>query len=170
MAIPEKVMNYAPGHVSTEPLQRTVGNIFIAPAKEAVPHAGPPFTRPWTGDSASQPLRQDQGTVLPAELQVAPAASPTSPQEVALAHDLPAQIDQLRNDIFGIAMNVSALNDRLDRMEQRLPQAGQSMQAGITALRGEMETWLESHLSAAVEHCMHQIISRNNSSDNRSVN
>jgi predicted nucleic acid-binding Zn-ribbon protein len=91
-------------------------------------------------------------------------------QGTASGHDLPAQIDQLRNDIFGIAMNASALNDRIDRMEQRLPQAGQSAQAGIATLRGEIETWLENHLNAAVEHCMNQIINRTNSSANRSVN
>ena len=81
-----------------------------------------------------------------------------------------AQIEQLRNDIFGIAMNVSALSDRLDRLEQRLPAAGQSMQAGIATLRGEIETWLESHLNAAVEHCMHKIISRTNSVVSNPVN
>lgn len=89
---------------------------------------------------------------------------------MASGQDLPAQIEQLRNDIFGIAMNVSALNDRIDRMEQRLPQAGQSVQAGIAALRGEIETWLENHLNAAVEHCMNQIINRANPPANRSVN
>lgn len=97
-------------------------------------------------------------------------SQPPATQGAASAQDLPAQIEQLRNDIFGIAMNTSALNDRLDRMEQRLPQAGQSAQAGIAALRGEIETWLENHLNAAVEHCMNQIISRTHSTANRSVN
>jgi len=87
----------------------------------------------------------------------------TSLQASATGHDWAAQIDQLRNDIFGIAMNVSALSDRMDRLEQRIPPAGQSVQAGIAVLRGEIETWLEQHLNKAVEHCMQQIISRSNS-------
>ena len=73
-------------------------------------------------------------------------------------------MEQLRNDVFGIAMSVSALNDRLDRLEQRLPQGGQSVQAGIATLRGEIESWLENHLNGAVEHCLHRIMSRTNSS------
>ncbi|OYW30866.1 MAG: hypothetical protein B7Z47_02805 [Chthoniobacter sp. 12-60-6] len=58
---------------------------------------------------------------------------------------------------------MSALNDRLDRMEQRIPQAGHLAQAGIATLRGEIETWLENHLNGAVAHCMNHIISRTNS-------
>ncbi len=57
-------------------------------------------------------------------------------------------------------MSVSALSDRLDRLEQRIPQGGQSAQAGLATLRGEIEVWLENHLNAAVEHCMHRIASR----------
>lgn len=95
---------------------------------------------------------------------------PSAKAASATGQDWAAQIDQLRNDIFGIAMNVSALSDRLDRLEQRLPAAGQSVQAGIATLRGEIETWLESHLNAAVEHCMHKIISRTNSAVSNPVN
>ncbi|HEY1049491.1 MAG TPA: hypothetical protein VGE39_07040, partial [Prosthecobacter sp.] len=67
-----------------------------------------------------------------------------------------AQMEQLRNDIFGIAMSVSALNDRIDRLDQRAPQSG----AGLATLRSEIESWLENHLNAAVEHCMHRIANR----------
>jgi hypothetical protein len=166
MAMAEKLMNHAPGHVSTEPLQGALGSIFTTPALEAVPHAVPNYSR-YAAVNSANPFVQGQD----AERQVAAAVPlPPSAQGAASAQDLPAQLDQLRNDIFGIAMNASALNDRLDRMEQRLPQAGQSAQAGITTLRGEIETWLENHLNAAVEHCMHQILSRTHSADDRSVN
>jgi len=171
MAIAEKVMNHAPGHVSTEPLQGIQGSTFTAPTLEALPRAVPHFPRPVAVNSPKLPFKQEQEAVLPAEMQVTAAIPPPSSQQgTASGHDLPAQIDQLRNDIFGIAMNVSAMNDRIDRMEQRLPQAGHSAQAGIATLRGEIETWLENHLNAAVEHCMNQIINRANPSANRSVN
>lgn len=171
MAIAEKVMHYAPGQVSTEPLLRTPANLFPAPVLEAVPRAVPNFPVHAAVNSANLPFIQEQR----AELQVAaalpqPSSQQSSAHGAASIHDLPAQMDQLRNDIFGIAMNASALNDRLDRMEQRLPPAGQSVQAGITTLRSEIETWLENHLSAAVEHCMQQILNRSHSPDNRSVN
>jgi len=175
MAIAEKVMSHAPGHVSTEPLQGNQGSIFTPPAQEALPRAVPHFPRPAAVNSPKLPFKQEQEALLPVEMQLTAAVPPPTSQQpsvqgTASGHDLPAQIDQLRNDIFGIAMNASALNDRIDRMEQRLPQAGQSAQAGIATLRGEIETWLENHLNAAVEHCMNQIINRTNSSANRSVN
>lgn len=69
-------------------------------------------------------------------------------------------MDQLRNDLFGIAMSVSALNDRLDRLEQRVPAGGSSVQAGLATLRGEIESWLGNHLNTAVEHCMQRILNR----------
>ncbi len=170
-AVAEKVMNHAPGHVSTEPLPGTLGSIFSAPAQEAVPRPAPSFPRQTSVNSALQPFEREQEAVQPAEMLVTAAVPPpTSQQGTASGHDLSAQIEQLRNDIFGIAMNASALNDRLDRMEQRIPQSGQSVQAGIATLRGEIETWLENHLTAAVEHCMNKIISRTNSTANRSVN
>ncbi len=175
MAIAEKVMSHAPGHVSTEPLQGTQGSVFTPTVPEGLSHAVPQFPRPAEVSSAKLPYKREQEDLLPVGMQVTAAVPPPTSQQssmqgTASGHDLPAQIDQLRNDIFGIAMNASALNDRIDRMEQRLPQAGQSVQAGIATLRGEIETWLESHLNAAVEHCMNQIISRTNSSANRSVN
>lgn len=174
MAIAEKVMNHAPGLVSTEPLQGTQGSSFAAPALEA-PRAMSHFRPQGAVNSAGLPFASRQEPVRAADLQLTAAVPPPTAQHPvtpgsAPAQDLQAQIEQLRNDIFGIAMNTSALNDRLDRMEQRLPQAGQSAQAGIAALRGEIETWLENHLNAAVEHCMNQIINRTQSAANRPVN
>jgi len=174
MAIAEKVMNHAPGLVSTEPLQGPQGSIFAAPALEA-PRTMSHFGPQGAVNSAGLPFASRQDPVRAADLQLTAAVPPPTAQHPVTpasvpAQDLPAQIEQLRNDIFGIAMNTSALNDRLDRMEQRLPQAGQSAQAGIAALRGEIETWLENHLNAAVEHCMNQIINRTQSAANRPVN
>lgn len=97
-------------------------------------------------------------------MRFASSAVPSSDKgELPVGHDWALQMEQLRNDVFGIAMSVSALNDRLDRLEQRLPQSGQTAQAGIATLRGEIEVWLENHLNAAVEHCMHRIATRPNS-------
>lgn len=86
--------------------------------------------------------------------------------ENSTSSDWSVQIEQLRNDIFGIAMSVSALSDRIDRLEQRVPQGGQSTQEGLAILRGEIEAWLENHLNSAVEHCMHRIVSRTHSAAN----
>ncbi len=171
LAIAEKVMNQAPSLVSTEPLHGTPGSTFNTLAEVAAPRGVPHFPVQTAKTPANKPFTKEQESDLHVTAAVPPPTSPQpSAQGIATGQDLPAQIEQLRNDIFGIAMNASALNDRLDRMEQRLPQAGQSAQAGIATLRGEIETWLENHLNAAVEHCMNQIISRTHSSANRSVN
>ncbi len=177
-AASEMIMQQAPGHISTEPLLGTPGNSFSPPVLESVPHVG-----------AEQPRLTPNSNSLP------PAPSPNQRSEsdagfarqpVLVAETLPlvpppvqapsralsqpgqewaAQIEQLRNDIFSIAMNVSALNDRIDRLDTRGTQV-----AGLATLRGEIETWLENHLNAAVEHCMHRIISRTALSAAGSVN
>ncbi len=170
----EKVMNYAPGNIITEPVFGTPGNSFSPPVLEASPRANiaqprmapnvvlPPSTNLRFARSGETPALVDFSTAAAQHTPTAmhssaKAATPTSP-------DWSAQMEQLRNDVFGIAMSVSALNDRLDRLEQRLPQGGQSVQAGIATLRGEIESWLENHLNGAVEHCLHRIMSRTNSS------
>jgi len=172
---PEKVMNHSPGHISTEPIMGALGGTFSPPALEIGPRANSNYPRQAAALAALQPFTKVSEEIPSADLHLAEESAVTTLQPSAKAasatgHDWAAQIDQLRNDIFGIAMNVSALSDRLDRLEQRLPAAGQSMQAGIATLRGEIETWLENHLNAAVEHCMHKIISRTNSTVSNPVN
>jgi len=157
-AAPEKLMNQAPGFISTEPLPGTAGNPFPLPA---APRPIPVHPRDTHLFAASQSFAAEQETDM--AQTVAASTRPTAARSAAVGADFSAQIDQLRNDIFGIAMNVSALSDRLDRLEQRIPTASQSMQAGVATLRAELETWLEKHLNTAVEHCMHQIIQRSNS-------
>lgn len=172
MAVFEKVMNHGPGHISTEPLPGVVSNAFQPTAIEIVPRAITHDPRQTAVNVPNSSFSSGQDAFLPPELQVTAAVPPPTLQQpmsqgTSSGQDWPAQIEQLRNDIFGIAMNVSALNDRIDRMEQRLPQSGQS---GIATLRAEIESWLENHLNAAVEHCMHQIINRTHSSASRPVN
>lgn len=175
VAIAEKLMSFAPGFVSTEPMPVGTGSPFALPEQGAMVWAAQMQPSLSPSNVAHAPYAPGMEASRSAELfatKAVPAPAPLQPAAPAgaVAHDLPAQIEQLRNDIFGIAMNTSALNDRLDRMEQRLPQTGQQAQASPVALRGEIEAWLENHLSAAVEHCMQQILSRMQSAPNRAVN
>lgn len=163
----EKVMGNAPANISTEPLLGTPGNTFSPPPFEMAkagfrlsPSHLPPAPSPnhrlsAVGSSGSEPEATLQ---LPFS-----AAQPTPHTAASQSQDWGTQIEQVRNDVFSIAMSVSALSDRLDRLEQRVPQNGPSMQESITALRSEIEAWLGSHLNLAVEHCMQRFLQNTNS-------
>lgn len=154
----EKVMGQPPANISTEPLLGTPGNTFSPPILEAahLPPAPSPNRRFATDDTLA--------AASEATLQLPFAAvQPSSQVAASSSHEWGTQIEQLRNDVFSIAMSVSALSDRLDRLEHRAPQSGQSMQESIAALRGEIESWLGNHLNLAVEHCMQRILQRTNS-------
>jgi hypothetical protein len=98
------------------------------------------------------------------QLPTPPVQAPSRPV-TAPTQDWSGQIEQLRSDIFSIATNVSAMNDRIDRLDPRGAQV-----AALASLRIEIETWLENHLNAAVEHCMHRIMSRTAPPDAASSN
>lgn len=164
-------MQFAPGPVSTEPLMGVSGQAFAPPLIDAAfrgvtdrPRlvADQPPSTATTNPHSTGSFEIAQPFDTPSEtLRFADNAAPAVIRTAAPAgHDWAAQIEQMRNDVFGIAMSVSALSDRLDRLEQRIPQGGQSAQAGLATLRGEIEVWLENHLNAAVEHCMHRIANR----------
>lgn len=168
-AVLEVVMQQSPGVISTEPLLGTPGNNFTPPpvvdvaasAERAAaiaaffPPAPSPNQQPVLAAERPHPpvvlLADTLSLPLPVPVAQAPSTPLLQPQP-----EWAVQMEQLRNDIFGIAMSVSALNDRIDRLDQRAPQAG----AGLATLRSEIESWLGNHLNAAVEHCMHRIASR----------
>ena len=86
-------------------------------------------------------------------------------QEVSLEADilreeLHHEIEQVKNDLFGAVMGVSALKDRLDGLESQLTQiqSAPSAEASSTAVRAEitnwMRGWLEEHLPTALERAL----------------
>ena len=182
-AVHEVVMQQPPGFVSTEPLLGTPGNSFMPPQMmELRPSAQPervaagpmmlppapsPNQRvisPPHSDVNRQLSLVDDTLTLPAPPRhmltpgpvVQAVGRPTSSVATQVAPEWTSQLDQLRNDIFGIAMSVSAMSDRIDRLDH----APHAAAAGLATLRSEIQAWLESHLNAAVEHCMHSIMSR----------
>lgn len=166
ISVAEKIMSNAPGHVSTEPLLGTPGNTFTPPMLSTPPKDPPRLTPAHLAPAPSPNMRPASDQTASSEMSAtvhattlrAPARRETVPTP-----DWAAQIDQMRNDVFGIAMNVSALKDRLDRLEQKVSSTDQTAQTSLLKLRGEVEVWLENHLNAAVEHCMQRIITRTNS-------
>lgn len=167
----EEVVRAAAGHINSSPMFGTPGNSFSPPMLDVAsstsydPSRRAYEHRPITA-SIVQSMRgageSDPAIKSPTEtLRFATNPSHATDKVTSpVGMDWMAQIDQMRNDVFGIAMSVSALSDRIDRLELRLPSNDQAGQEGMTKLRREIEVWLENHLTTAVEYCMSRIASR----------
>ncbi len=82
-----------------------------------------------------------------------------APDVVTTDHELTVYIEQLRNDLFSAATNISALSDRLERLESR-PATSAAFQTELATLRSDIERWITHHLEAAVEQSMRRIWER----------
>lgn len=120
-----------------------------------------PVTAPQTAFPNTQEIREASHaptTHLSAPAYHAPAQEPPPAMQEVTMH-----LDQLRNDLFAAATNISALNDRLERLESR-PVSLNSHQAEIAALRADIERWICHHLESAVEQSMRRIWERSHGS------
>lgn len=81
-----------------------------------------------------------------------------STETESLLREVAGQVDQMRNDFFSAATNISALNDRLERLESRGSTPGAPSE--VAALRADFEIWISQHLEAAVEQCMRRVWAR----------
>ena len=89
--------------------------------------------------------------------------TPATPSETErLLRELSGQVEQLRNDFFSAATTISALSDRVERLEKRQPGADTSSNATaeVAALRADFEIWIAQHLETTVEHCMRRVWAR----------
>ena len=122
----------------------------------------PPPHRP-----ASVPTPTGPSTAVMQEASQAPTTGLFAPNGVTTlqdtdgnsAQELAAQIEQIRNDLFSVATNLSAMSDRLERLESR-PSATAQPHAEIAALRSDFERWITHHMEPAVEQCLHRIRER----------
>jgi hypothetical protein len=88
-----------------------------------------------------------------------PPASSFSGEAERLLRELSGQVDQIRNDFFSAATTISALRDRLERLEGHGGSvAGASTE--VAALRADFESWISQHLETAVEQCMRRVWAR----------
>lgn len=89
--------------------------------------------------------------------------TPATPSETErLLRELSGQVEQLRNDFFSAATTISALRDRVERLEKREPgtDAPSNATAEVAALRADFEAWIAQHLETTVEHCMRRVWAR----------
>lgn len=79
----------------------------------------------------------------------------------ALKQEFQAEIEQVKNDLFGAVMGVSALKDRLDGIES---QVQQTTVAPSFPSRSELETWmsswLETHLGEVLERTLGTVLGK----------
>lgn len=87
-----------------------------------------------------------------------PLSGPLTPDPDAMCQQLQEEIEQVKNDLFGAVMGVSALKDRLDGLEAQFSQRQTTVPQVITApptSRLEVESWVNSwmevHLPAALD-------------------
>jgi hypothetical protein len=91
----------------------------------------------------------------------APPAMTTQSEVERQLKDAASQLEQLRNDLFSAATNISALSDRLERLEGRpTAMASATPNAEVAALRADFEQWITNHLETAVENCMRRVWAR----------
>ena len=91
-----------------------------------------------------------------------PPTLATPSETERLLRELSGQVEQLRNDFFSAATTISALSDRVERLEKRQPGADTSSNATaeVAALRADFEIWIAQHLETTVEHCMRRVWAR----------
>lgn len=154
-------LQHPPQQISTEPMDGAFNSGGVAfPPAYASSHGVMP--RPRTAPAIPPPAPSPNQRSMPQEfltatLQLAKESFQTQQPQIP---EVMATNEQIRNDVFAIATNVSALSDRLSRLEQqRGPSA--ATQGMLDTLRSEIQSWLENHLPAVVEHCLQQLLSRN---------
>jgi hypothetical protein len=92
-----------------------------------------------------------------------------------LREELHEEINQVRNDLFGAVMGVSALKDRLDDLETSVLQnaAPAAAQPAPSIDRAEIESWisawLETHLPAALDRALARLEEKTHSSTSMST-
>lgn len=106
--------------------------------------------------TAPEPARSHESSSLPPG-----ASAPTTVEVDALKQEFQAEIEQVKNDLFGAVMGVSALKDRLDGIET---QVQQTTVEPIFPSRSELETWmsswLETHLGEVLERTLGAVLGK----------
>ena len=103
-----------------------------------------------------EPVRSPESSSLPPS-----ASAPTTVDVDVLKQEFQAEIEQVKNDLFGAVMGVSALKDRLDGIESQVQQT--PVQPSLPS-RSELETWmsswLETHLGEALERTLGSVLGK----------
>jgi len=80
-----------------------------------------------------------------------------TPNYETIKNELYAEIDLVKGDLFGAAMGVSALKDRLDGLETEFSQQSSTKTAHTISkeqIQSWVSEWLEAHLPEAIENAL----------------
>lgn len=108
------------------------------------------------------------------EMQVPPAATPAPPsahlnaapytvggRELEhLRADMERQMEQLRQDVFGAAMGVSALKDRLDSLETCVRQEQAALAESQGRVAAVVQEWSETHMPVLAAQAVESTLER----------
>lgn len=69
-------------------------------------------------------------------------------------------MEQMRQDLFGAAMGVSTLKDRLDNLEASAlqPPAAQPSELAAEEIQKHVQAWLENHVPGQIRHSIRQAV------------
>lgn len=155
----------------------------VFPTKPTPPPLPQPERRPSTCGLAAMVLSQSDISAPPLNKRLSPpplaaispepvrshessnllpsTSAPTTVEVDALKQEFQAEIEQVKNDLFGAVMGVSALKDRLDGIESQVQQT--TVQPNFPS-RSELETWmsswLETHLSEVLERTLGSVLGK----------
>lgn len=102
--------------------------------------------------------RHEPAPILVEERPAAPTPPPLESSVETLRGDMLNEIEQVKNDLFGAVMGVSALKDRLDGLEQQVATLPPPPPAADIPGRPEVEQWttgwLAEHLEPSLERAL----------------
>lgn len=112
---------------------------------------------------APAPSHAQESITAPSINHLTMAGNLTSREIAELRVECQQEIEQLRNDLFGAAMGVSALKDRLDGLEVQVSQppviaAPQPPPISKQEVHTWMQEWVETRLDAVIEAKLNQAL------------
>lgn len=161
-----------PGLAAMAVQQSTSGPLGPPTARRLIPLAVGGSLAAGLALSTAMPvaLAADPAPAVPAQVAAAPAQVPHKPQAsptpalnreiAALRLEHQKEMEQLRQDLFGAVMGVSALKDRLEHLEASHAAAVTAVPEGISfeSLTPELNRWLderlETHAATVVQHTL----------------
>jgi hypothetical protein len=125
------------------------------PLNKRSPFPTSPFTTALSSPFAELPTRLEANPPAPQ-----PSSVTAVPEVDVLRQELNGEIEQVKNDLFGAVMGVSALKDRLDGLEAQLSRVESAPTAPLPEPPPALEiepiitSWLDDHLPAAIERML----------------